>query len=195
MALKIATPPTEELIGLAEAKLHCRIDLDDDDYLLVGLIRSARETIELISRRALISQSWDLVLDAWPGGTSLELPRPPLQSVTSIKYYDDDDSVATMSSDDYYVDTYSEPGRIVLRSDATWPAGTLRVANGVIVRFVAGFGDTAGDVPERYVQALKLLVGHWYENRESIIATGAVPKEIPLGVQSLLWLDRNMGFP
>ncbi|NIP96559.1 MAG: phage gp6-like head-tail connector protein, partial [Akkermansiaceae bacterium] len=45
-------------------------------------------------------------------------------------------------------------------------------------------------VPETTRQAIRLLVGHWYENREAISTSGAVPKEVPLGVQALLWLER-----
>ena len=58
------------------------------------------------------------------------------------------------------------------------------------MQFVAGYGDEELDMPETTVQAIRLLVGHWYENREAVSSTGAIPKEVPFGVMSLLWLDR-----
>ncbi len=176
MALKLITGPVVEPVSLEEAKLHLRVDIADDDYLIDGLLRTAREYVEDVSGRALCTQTWELVADAWPGDTFV-LPKPPLQSVTSIKYTSDAGVEATFSSASYHVDTDSEPGRVVLRSTASWPTVTLADINGIRVRYVCGYGATAGDVPQRYRQAIALLVGHWYENRESIVASGAMPKE------------------
>lgn len=194
MALKLITGPAEEPVSLAEAKLHCRVDIDDDDALISGFITAAREVVEGIARRALIEQTLELVLDEFPGEDRLTLPRPPLLSVTSVKYTSEAGVEATFSSSSYVVDTDSEPGRVVLKSGYSWPATTLQVVSGVRVRFKAGFGDEAADVPQRYKQAVGLLVSHWYENREAIATSGAVPKEVPFGVMALLWLDREMPF-
>jgi uncharacterized phiE125 gp8 family phage protein len=165
-------------------------DLTEDDALIRALGVAARRVAESIQNRALITQTLELALDEWPGGNTLEIPRPPLQSVASITYYDEDDGEYTLDAGSYLVDTYSEPGRVVLRADQSWPDEVLRPANGVIVQFVAGYGDEESEVPETTVQALRLLVGHWYENREAVSSTGAIPKELPFGVMSLLWLDR-----
>ena len=192
--LTVYTEPAAEPVSLTEAKAHCRVDISDDDTLITSLITVAREVVEAIARRALVTQTLELTADEFPEGDTITVPRPPLQSVTSIKYTDEDETESTFSSDYYIVDTDSEPGRIVLKSDYSWPSDTLQAANGVRTRFVAGFGGAA-DVPQKYKQAVLLLVGHYYENREMAISTGAVPKEIPMGVAALLWLDRNMGFP
>lgn len=190
-ALKIATAPAEEPISLSEAKLHLRVDISDDDDLITSQIVTARRRAEKIAGRALVTQTWDYVLDAFPEGDTLEIPKPPLQSITSIKYYDEDGTEYTVDSGDYYVDTYGEPGRVVLKSSATWPSTTLREANGVIVRFVAGYGD-AEDVPEEFKQAIYLLVGHFYENREAVSDAKLLPT--PDGVMALLWMDRQKSF-
>jgi uncharacterized phiE125 gp8 family phage protein len=190
-SLKLATAPAVEPISLDEAKLHLRVDISDDDTLITSQIQTARRRAEKIAGRAFITQTWDYVLDAFPQGDTLEIPKPPLQSITSIKYYDQDGTEYTLSSDDYYVDTYGEPGRVVLKSSATWPSITLREANGVVVRFMAGYGD-ADDVPEEFKQAIYLLVGHFYENREAVSDARLVPT--PDGVMALLWMDRMKGF-
>ena len=193
MALKLITGPVVEPVSLEEAKLHLRVDLSDDDYLIDSLLRTAREYAEDVSGRAFCSQTWELVADAWPGDRFV-LPRPPLVSVTSIKYTDEDGTEATFSSSYYTVDTDSEPGKVVLKSTASWPSVTLVDINGIRVRYVCGYGATAGDVPQRYRHAILLLAGHWYENREAIATSGAMPKEIPAGVTALLWMERVKGF-
>lgn len=194
-AWKVAVAAAKEPVGLETAKLHCRVDIDDDDTLIEGLIQTAREWVEDVARRALITQSIDLVMDAFPGVSWINLPRPPLQSVTHIKYTDSDGNESTFSSDSYMVDTYEEPGRIVLNDGYSWPGDTLRAANGVTIRFVAGYGDEPEDVPQKYRQAILLLVGHWYENREAVsldmVRGGAMP--VPMAVKSLVMVDRNWG--
>jgi uncharacterized phiE125 gp8 family phage protein len=193
MAMTLVTAAAIEPVTLAEAKDQLRVDITDDDVLIAGLIVVAREFAEAITRRALITQTWDYIMDAFPAGDRLALPLAPLQSVTSITYVDDEDASDTVSSADYQVDTDSEPGRIVLKSTATWPSVTLRAANGVTVRFVAGYGDDVEDVPQKIRQAMLLMVGHWYENREDTVGVGNVQR-IPMGAEWLLWPERVLRF-
>lgn len=188
MALKLITPPAEEPITLQEAKLHLRVDSNDDDTLITSLITSAREYCEDFLNRALITQTWDLTLDDWPDEDYIKVPLPPLQSVTSVTYYDTDNNATVMDAADYFVDDQSEPGRVHLAYGESWPSTTLRPANGVVVRFVAGYGNAA-NVPQKIKQAMLMLIGHWYENREASV-TGTVSREVEFAVNSLLWLDR-----
>lgn len=193
MAIQVVTEPVKEPVPIEQLKNDIRVDSDltADDILIRGLGIAARITAEKIQRRALISQTIELTLDDWPATDWIRIPRPPLQSVTSIKYYDTDDTEYTLSSSSYLVDTASEPGRVILNSGESWPSSvTLRPANAVVIRFVAGYGDDQEDVPETTQQAIRLLVGHWYENREAVSTTGAVPKDLPFGVRALLWLER-----
>ena len=192
MAIRVIAGPIIEPITIDDLKNDLKVDADltEDDALIRALGIAARRVAESIQNRALITQTLELALDEWPGGNTLEIPRPPLKSVASITYYDEDDAEHVLDPASYYVDTYSEPGRVVLKAGESWPDEVLRPANGVIVQFVAGYGDEESEVPETTVQALRLLVGHWYENREAVSSTGAIPKEVPFGVMSLLWLDR-----
>jgi uncharacterized phiE125 gp8 family phage protein len=193
MALKIYAAPAVEPVSLAEAKLHLKVDGTTDDAVINILIATARETVEGIARRALITQTWDLFLDEFPEGDELKIPFPPLQSTgLSVQYTNQDNVTATFAATNYAIDTYSEPGRIRLVYGAAWPGDTLYTVNGVHVRFIAGFGATAA-VPMKYKQAILLLVGHWYANREQV-AGNVNLSEIPFGVDVLLWLDRNLRF-
>lgn len=160
-----------------------------EDDLLNALITVARQDCEKFQRRSYLTQTWELWLDDWPDEDHIDLPLPPVQSVTSIKYYDTSDTEATFSSDDYFVDTKSEPGRVALNYGENWPTTTLRPTNGICVTYKTGYGDERSDVPSNVKQAMLLIIGHLYENREDVV-TGVVPAPIPNGAQSLLWKDR-----
>lgn len=191
MALVLNSGPSVEPLTLLEVKNHLRLDASDntEDDLLNALITAARQDCEKFQGRAYITQTWELWLDAFPGQDFIKLNKSPVQSVSSIKYYDTDDTEATFSSDDYFVDTKSEPGRVVLNYSESWPSTTLRPANGVCVTFVAGYGDAASDVPQYIKNAMLLLIGHLYENREAVI-TGMTAAQMPFGVEALLWKER-----
>lgn len=190
MGIKLITGPAIEPVSLPEAKLHLRVDIADDDTMIEAQIKAARRWAESVAWRAFITQTWELTLNAFPGVTYIQLPRPPLQSVTSVKYTVDAGTEYTYASSNYIVDTDNEPGKIVLKSTSTWPSDDLYPVNGVRIRFVAGYGADAENVPEHFRQAILMLLGHWYENREQVVVSGAVPKEVPLGVEALLGIDQ-----
>lgn len=182
----LATPPAKEPLELKEAMTHLRVDGLEEAALVRGLIQAAREYAETFTGRALITQTWDLWMDCWPRGVVLELPRPPLQSVTWIKYFDAEGQEHTVDSAVYLVDTANRPGRVRLRSGQSWPSTTLREMAGVNIRFVAGYGDDPADVPQMIRQAMLLMVGDLYENRESSIV-GTVATKANIATESLLW--------
>lgn len=192
MALSLYTGPTTEPVSVEEARLHVRQDGTSDDDVIRALITASRENVEQITRRALITQTWDYYLNAFPFGDRIEMPLPPLVSVTHIKYTDDAGVQWTMSSSDYIVDTYSHPGQVVLADGASWPSASLQPVNGVVTRFVAGYGD-ADDVPYGIKAAIKLMIGHLYENREASLASRSV-QVLPFGIESLLASYRVYGW-
>ena len=203
--LTLVTSPASEPVSLAEAKAHMRIDSAADDSLITALITAVRETAESHTRRALVTQTWRLTLDRFPtsplpwwdgvrqgadtpgDGSVIELPRPPLVSVTSVTTYDDADNGTVTPAASYYVDADNEPGRVVLRAGQTWPV-TLRVAGGVEVLFVAGYGAAVA-VPQAISQGMLMLIGGLYENREAEAAAPA----LPLGVAALWRPYRVLG--
>lgn len=201
MALQLVTGPAEEPISLAEAKSHLRVSFADDDPLIQNLIYTAREEAEARTERALCTQTWKLVADSWPALPAFslswqgafdqfQLPLPPLQSVTSIVYKDTAGVPTTLGSSNYIVDTASEPGRVALAYSQAWPGSALQPISGVTVTFVAGYG-TAFVVPQSIKQAMLLLIGHWYENREEVVVDNRVASiELPKGAEALLWRYR-----
>ena len=191
MALTLVTAPTIEPVDLYEIKQHLRLDTGTstiEDAILTDFIIAARDTCEKFQNRAYLDQTWDLVLDDWPGGDIIEIPRPPLGSVTSITYYATGGTAATMTASTYIIDKDSEPGRVSLGYGEVWPGTVLRPVKGVTVRFLAGYGSAASSVPTRVKQAIRLLVGHMYEHREN--AEIKKLENISFGVDNLLTLDR-----
>ena len=125
MTYKLVSPPVEEPITLAEAKLHLRETGTDQDALITSLIQTAREYVEDSTGRMLMLQTWDLFLDEFCEhwyDQDLNMYRPPLQSVTHIKYTDTQGVLQTMDAIDYQVDANSEPARLLPAYAEFWPS-------------------------------------------------------------------------
>lgn len=167
MKFKVVTPPIEEPVSVDELKDFLRVNGTDDDTLVTSLGKAARERCEDYCSRAFLTQTIDLALDCVPR-RDVVLPRAQeLQSVTSVTFYDDDNASTVMSASDYLIDDYSEPGRIVLVNGATWPAVTLRAANGIIIRYIVGWED-ADSVPEAVKTAIKQTAQWVYDGEDGV---------------------------
>ena len=164
MTLRVITPPAIEPVSLETAKAFLRVDGTTEDALITLLIKAAREKGEQLARRAFITQTLEISLDTWPDKCEMDVPRPPLRSITSVKYIDFDDLEHTVEPSTYYVVSQYEPAELVIK---TLPGEALRREGAITIRFIAGYGDAAADVPERIKSAIQSLVAHWYENRES----------------------------
>lgn len=182
--------PATEPVTSTEAKLHCRVDHSTDDAIFTRLIAVARRQCEQISGWSFITRTLTAELDCWPMGNTIELLYPPLTSVTSIVYIDEDGGSNTFAASNYIVDTHRTPGRIVLKDGVSWPDAALQVGGAITITYVAGYANAAA-VPDQYKQATLLLIGHLYENRETVVVqqgTGAI--QIPMTVEWLLMTDR-----
>lgn len=177
------TPPAAEPVTLAEAKAHLRVSDEADDALIARAIAAARQMAETQTGRAFVTQGFRLVRDAWPGGLCLELPRPPLIAIDAVRLYDAEGNATLWDAASYAADTRFAPGRLCLRHGAAWPVPGRR-KGGIEIDFSAGYGASASDVPAAIRQAVLLIVGHLYENREWV--SGEALSEIPAGAHALL---------
>lgn len=161
-------PPIIEPVSLAELKLHLRLDDDDstEDALLNSILVAVREHVEGITRRALLTQTWDFCLDEFPRSDFIKLPFGNLQSVTSVKWKDTDGTETTLTvTTDYLVETNGDQhGRLVLPYGETWPSDSLYPSNPITIRFVAGW-TTAELVPYGIKAAILMLCYDLYNNR------------------------------
>jgi uncharacterized phiE125 gp8 family phage protein len=179
MSLKLITGPAAEPLTLNEARLHLRLITDPadatahpDDAYVSALIASAREAAEHLTGRALMQQTWELALNCFPD--VIELPKPPLVSVTSVKYIDQNGDEQSFAG--YQLDTHSEPTRLLPAFGESWPSTRLQ-PNAVVVRYVAGYAG-ANAVPQQVKSWMLLRIGMLYENRESV-SSGAPVTDLP----------------
>jgi len=177
-ALTQTVAPTIDPVSLADMKVHCRVDHTDDDAYLLGLITVATNTCESFTGRQLIHATYTLKLDGFPCDDEIELPKPPLSSITSITYIDTAGNSQTVTSTDYQTDIASTVGRVMPAYNAYWPATRDGQYNVVTVTFVAGYGATAATVPIKLRQGIKAFAATMYEHRETVVI-GTIKTEFP----------------
>lgn len=198
--LVLVTPPAIEPVSLDDLKdgLYVTDASQDETITTYGL--GARQMIEQDRYPgldiALITQTWDLFLDSFPSGVDrIVVPKPPLQTVTSISWFDIHNVETTLSASTYFPDPTTSPGEGVSSAriwpTPAWPGVTLRPVNGVKVRFVTGFGDAPDEVPAGLRIAIQMLTGSFFENREA--STEVAVKCLPFSYDSLTGLYRRDG--
>lgn len=186
MGWKVITPVSTEVVSLAEAQAHLRVPLTGsppshpEDAQIEAMISAAREQAEKFTGRAIGAQTIEYALDGFPG--SFRLPVDPVTSITSVKYVDTDGVEQTIEASNYALDDYQRPAWLLPAYDYQWPTPRA-VANSVKVRFVAGW--TPSSVPVAIKQAVLLIVGHLFQNREQLIV-GTIATEMPWGAERLL---------
>lgn len=200
--------------NIADASLGAAVPSTNTtaDPELVSMIADAREYCEIFCRRKFLTQTLDLTLDGFgivdsllmnpilnplygrpflPNHAewSIRFPHSPVASITSITYVDTDGNTQTLDASLYELDNKTEPARLYPSYGNVWPA-TRYKPNAVTIRHVAGWASR-DLVPGPIKRAIKLLVGHWNENREGVMADSrAVSVEIQMGVKNLLWSKR-----
>lgn len=190
MALVCVTQPTSEPITIEEALEHLRVDSTPEDFYVSGLITAARQYCENELGKSLLPTVWRQTLDGFPCGgrfDHIKLLRSPVSAVTSVTYVATDGTTKTLETSKYDVDLDSQPCRISPSYGNTWPVNQNEM-NAVKITFTAGYAS-ADLVPQNVKLAMLLLIGHWFEHRESVI-TGTITKEIEFAVTNLLAQER-----
>ncbi len=189
-----------EPISLDEAKLFLSQDFVEDDSLVTALIAAARQYFEVACDRQFCSATWTVKLPgfypgAWANGwpvagwnwygpgygtwSRLNLPYPPLISVSSVQYLAQTTNVlTTLPTTVYNVVTTRTPGVVELGWDQVWPVAAIH-PEAVTITFTAGYGDATA-VPELVKQGIKLLIAHWFDHRGDTA-------DIPPAVSRIAW--------
>lgn len=197
---KVLYAPQSEPVSLSDAKIHLRVDHDDEDQLIYILVQAATELAENFTGRSFITQTRQMKLDNFPYyrgqyynncvGT-ITIQHSPLISISGtdaatspntlgVTYYDENETLQTLSASDYWVDSSSGIPRLVVKN--SWPS-TFTMPNAVTITYTAGYGN-ANAVPAQIKQAILLMIGHLYEHRESVSTEQMY--EIPMGAKMLL---------
>lgn len=163
-----------EPISTAELKTHLRVDHSDQDAYLENLIVAAREEIEASTWRALTLATRTIKLRGFPdhrsgwrvaaGDQKIYLPFPPLQSVTSIYYLDENGASTLLDASKYVADSAHWPATIEPAFGESWPA-TREHPAAVTITISSGYA-TAASVPKNLRHAVFLVCAELFENAE-----------------------------
>ena len=195
MSYQITVQPATEPITTAQAKTHLKIEISDDDTYIDTLISSARKYCEQYTNRVFITQTWRQNEDNW--SNPIKLKVNPVVSLTSLKYYDTNESQQTITDlpANFQKDFNSDVAKIYEGLTVAFPSLGCTV-NPIEIITVCGYG-AASDVPEDIKHAIKIMVSYLYENREMVnvpIASMGVSTPLPKTVQHLLNPYRILNF-
>ncbi|WP_439273320.1 head-tail connector protein [Pseudochrobactrum sp. HB0163] len=187
MVLRLVTPPAKEPVTTAMLRSFLRLPPDQEEDLLVRLIRTAREVIEQQCNLAILPQSWHLHLANWPQSGRIALYKMPVISLDKVQGFSADGSAILFGEEDWRLDAESRPQRLYLRKPPL-----VAIARGVEITLTAGLADEPEDLPETLRHACVMLAAHLYDNRNSA-DNGTLMTSLPDMVAQLvaLWLRRG----
>ena len=179
---QVITPASAYPVSLTEAKSHLKVDTTADDTYITSIIKAATQLSEEYTNRFFI----DTVIDQTCSDFAQlqTLFKSKVSAVAHVKYYDNDNSLQTLSATIYDTQLQYEPSQIQLAENQSFPSITKR-NDAVVARYTVGYGSAASDVPEIIKQAILLTIGNFYQNRNSVIV-GRIATELPLNVKWLL---------
>lgn len=188
-ALRVTVPPAIEPVSVEQVKAMLGITTDTRDATIAMQITIARTLAEEFTARAFITQTIQYQVDRFPPGRipwwdgtiqaplrafisqePLLLPRPPLVTLTSVQYYDESNTLRIIDSSSYYVDSITEPARVVLNPGVSWPTD-VRDRAAVLVTYNAGYGATSASVPMGIQQAIIAHVSDYLDRPNANVQT------------------------
>lgn len=191
MGITLVGAAPSAAVSTADAKTHLNVFHSNDDTYIGNLVSAATAWVQHYTGTQVMQATYDYTMDAFPDGEGdIVLPRPPLSSVTSITYVDEDGSSQMLATTVYAVKTDVHPGRIYLKYEQEWP-DTRDIDDAVTVRFVCGYANAAA-VPEDIVSAILLLVERLYTYRG--MTTEQAANQLSFSIEMLLSPRRVVGF-
>jgi uncharacterized phiE125 gp8 family phage protein len=206
---ELINAPATELLTVDEAKSHLNYSSNSKDDEIERMIKAFRQAIERYLKRALITQEWKVYYDCWHD--ELKIPfgnlkiveaveaieadpdaDPPVEAVAAvngsvvINYYDVYGQLQPLDEDIFFwVDNKIDPAKIVRKYEAIYPQLQYGRPNAIEISFTCGYGDSASDVPEDIIHALKVMLTDYFEHKGSIVVEKGVAK-IPDHITGLL---------
>lgn len=176
-----------EPVTLAEAKAQTNMVYDDSqDGFLTSLIAPARAYVENISRWSWVQGTRTELFKLWDG--RVEIWRQPLISIQNIDGLDpievtwnNENVLYTGELILFYEPLVIGQGLPLRITTTPNPTGSISVT------YTTGALDPGSEEYLIGKQAMLMLIGHWFENRESVITgSGAASAEVQLATNNLL---------
>lgn len=169
--VKLAAAAAAEVLTLQQAKDHLRVTHSDEDDEIAAFLTAAQQFVERHTSRNLVLATFYLFRDRFPAGRQPQLlPLGQLADVIEITYLDSSGATVTVNEaaidSGYRVNTHQEPGSIQPNWGEIWPSQRIDTGS-VRYKFTAG-AATAAAADETAVEAVRLMLGHFYENREEV---------------------------
>jgi uncharacterized phiE125 gp8 family phage protein len=198
-SLQKIVQPIIEPVSLAELKAHVRVETEDEDAYLLGLIMAARQYCEQRIERCFVDTRLEMKLDTFPVGIELPLPMPPFsptpgRQAIEVNYLNvtlqelavtEAVPVITSQPGTFLAHRASTPAVLTPNVNGYWPVtGPIRAA--VTIRWWAGYGDSGLAVPKPIRHAILMLAAHWYGQREAVAVNIGNAPTVPYGVDELL---------
>lgn len=183
-SIRTVTPATAPLLSLDEAKKHLEVDFDRDDALIEAFVAAAQDHVERHTSRILTPRELEFSCSGFPCGIGRNgaflIPRDPITAVSAIAYTDTTGATIELAEADWRW-SESAPDQVLAAFNGSWPAAAAE-AGSVRITFEAGY--EAGLCPPALAQAVRLLVGTFYSQREGVVS-GVSVAELPGGVAAL----------
>lgn len=183
-------------LSIEAAAIHLRQDEEEDGDLIREQVLAAADAVERAGWVRLMRRRFVTRFPRWPlGGMPLTLPACPLSSVVEVRYRDPSGGAWTvLDPSRWEAETNAMPGLVSRAPGYTWPGSHVDVPFGVEVKYFAGYADadTLDLIPGVAMTALRMLLGHLYENREAVLVLGAAQtiETAPVGWQHHIALLR-----
>lgn len=181
---EVTSEPAVEPVTLEEAKGWLRLDgTTDSDERVLDLITGARIAMQDWTGLSFITQTVAIYPPCFEG--EMLLPTYPVSSISSITYYDLNDTQQTYSSDNYELDAKAAPARLRAKWNQTWPSIYDRY-NPITITAVVGYGGRES-VPETVKMAIKAIVSLWHDNDTTYMSRSSMQEsEMPYGVRAMI---------
>lgn len=188
------TRPSEALVSLADLKRHLVVEHGEDDALIAALGEAAYEHLTGLDtpwQRIWLQERWR---DYWPDFSRRPLLRmAPVIGLHRVTYLNTAGTEMLIKPQACRIQREAAGVRVVFADGFRLPDDVAARPDAVRIDYEAGYGPEPGDVPAPVAHAVRLLVGHWYRNREEVIVSQASPKELPMGVKALMAPFRRIG--
>lgn len=188
-ALELLEAPATTPVTLTEVKDQLRVEHTDDDTLINRLISVAVAYTDVQGAlgHAMITQKWGQWVNSTPPQT-VKLLLGPLIAVTAVKYYDANGTLQTDTLSNYEIFGTEFSTTIGPKEGFAWPVTQDR-PDAIRIEYTIGYGSATTDIPETLRHALMMLIGHWYDNRETTMMDEL--SNVPYGFDALMDMHRR----